>query len=140
MNEEDTKQTSFVGHLTELRSRLVKSIVYLFIFFSIIGKSLGPIINIAKTTMISISNHPICGILNYFLSKFESSLELSCDVVESFWSEVGSFIPFLKLLIPLATSPIKADIFPLPKRRTTSTTTIAICLKPILITNVYTIF
>jgi len=35
MNEEDTKQTSFVGHLTELRSRLVKSIVYLFIFFII---------------------------------------------------------------------------------------------------------
>ena len=33
MNEEDNKQTSFVGHLTELRSRLVKSIVYLFIFF-----------------------------------------------------------------------------------------------------------
>ena len=35
MNEESTKQTSFVGHLTELRSRLVKSIVYLFIFFII---------------------------------------------------------------------------------------------------------
>jgi len=33
MNEDDNKQTSFVGHLTELRSRLVKSIVYLFIFF-----------------------------------------------------------------------------------------------------------
>ena len=35
MNEENTKQTSFVGHLTELRSRLVKSIVYLFVFFII---------------------------------------------------------------------------------------------------------
>ena len=35
MNEESTKQTSFVGHLTELRSRLVKSIVYLFVFFII---------------------------------------------------------------------------------------------------------
>ena len=35
MNEEDTKQTSFVGHLTELRSRLVKSIVYLYLFFII---------------------------------------------------------------------------------------------------------
>ena len=33
MNEEDNKQTSFVEHLTELRSRLVKSITYLFIFF-----------------------------------------------------------------------------------------------------------
>ena len=33
MNEEDNKQTNFVGHLTELRSRLVKSIIYLFIFF-----------------------------------------------------------------------------------------------------------
>ena len=33
MNEEDNKQTSFVEHLTELRSRLVKSIIYLFIFF-----------------------------------------------------------------------------------------------------------
>ena len=35
MNEESTKQTSFVGHLTELRSRLVKSIIYLFVFFII---------------------------------------------------------------------------------------------------------
>ena len=35
MNEEKTKHTSFVGHLTELRSRLVKSIVYLFVFFII---------------------------------------------------------------------------------------------------------
>ena len=33
MNEEKNKQTSFVEHLTELRSRLVKSIIYLFIFF-----------------------------------------------------------------------------------------------------------
>ena len=28
-----TKQTNFVGHLAELRSRLIKSIIYLFIFF-----------------------------------------------------------------------------------------------------------
>ena len=33
MNEEDNKKSSFVEHLTELRSRLVKSIIYLFIFF-----------------------------------------------------------------------------------------------------------
>ena len=33
MNDEKNKQSSFVEHLTELRSRLVKSIVYLFIFF-----------------------------------------------------------------------------------------------------------
>jgi len=33
MNEEKNKQTSFVEHLTELRSRLIKSIIYLFIFF-----------------------------------------------------------------------------------------------------------
>ena len=33
MNDENEKKSSFVGHLTELRSRLVKSIVYLFIFF-----------------------------------------------------------------------------------------------------------
>ena len=33
MNDKKTKQSSFVEHLTELRSRLVKSIVYLFIFF-----------------------------------------------------------------------------------------------------------
>ena len=33
MNEEENKQASFVVHLTELRSRLVKSIIYLFIFF-----------------------------------------------------------------------------------------------------------
>ena len=33
MNEEENKQASFVAHLTELRSRLVKSIIYLFIFF-----------------------------------------------------------------------------------------------------------
>ena len=35
MNDENIKQASFVEHLTELRSRLVKSIVYLFIFFII---------------------------------------------------------------------------------------------------------
>ena len=35
MNDEKTNQTSFVGHLTELRSRLVKSFIYLFIFFVI---------------------------------------------------------------------------------------------------------
>ena len=33
MNDENIKQSSFVDHLTELRSRLVKSIIYLFIFF-----------------------------------------------------------------------------------------------------------
>ena len=33
MNEEKNKQSSFVEHLTELRSRLVKSVIYLFIFF-----------------------------------------------------------------------------------------------------------
>ena len=33
MSDENNKQTSFVGHLTELRSRLIKSIVYLFVFF-----------------------------------------------------------------------------------------------------------
>ena len=42
-------------------------------------------------------------------------------------------IPFLKLLIPFATSPIKLEILPLPKSKTTSTTIIAICQKPILI-------
>ena len=35
MNEEKNKQSSFIEHLTELRSRLLKSIVYLFIFFII---------------------------------------------------------------------------------------------------------
>ena len=35
MNDEKTNQTSFVGHLTELRSRLVKSIICLFFFFVI---------------------------------------------------------------------------------------------------------
>ena len=33
MNDEKNIQSSFVDHLTELRSRLVKSIIYLFIFF-----------------------------------------------------------------------------------------------------------
>ena len=33
MNDEKIEQSSFVEHLTELRSRLVKSIIYLFIFF-----------------------------------------------------------------------------------------------------------
>ena len=33
MNEEKAKQASFVEHLTELRSRLIKSFVYLLIFF-----------------------------------------------------------------------------------------------------------
>ena len=35
MNDEKVKQTSFIGHLTEIRSRLVKSFIYLFIFFVI---------------------------------------------------------------------------------------------------------
>ena len=35
MNDEKNNQTSFVDHLSELRSRLIKSIVYLFIFFII---------------------------------------------------------------------------------------------------------
>ena len=35
MNDEKGKQSSFVEHLTELRSRLIKSIIYLFVFFII---------------------------------------------------------------------------------------------------------
>jgi len=35
MNDEKNNKSSFVSHLTELRSRLLKSIVYLFIFFVI---------------------------------------------------------------------------------------------------------
>ena len=35
MSEEKNKSSSFVGHLTELRSRLLKTFVYLFIFFGI---------------------------------------------------------------------------------------------------------
>ena len=35
MNDENINQSSFIGHLTELRSRLAKSIIYLFIFFII---------------------------------------------------------------------------------------------------------
>ncbi len=33
MNIESEKKSSFVEHLAELRSRLVKSVVYLFLFF-----------------------------------------------------------------------------------------------------------
>ena len=33
MNEEKIKQGSFIDHLSELRSRLVKSIIYIFVFF-----------------------------------------------------------------------------------------------------------
>ena len=46
-------------------------------------------------------------------------------------------IPFLKLFIPFATSPIKLEILPLPNKRTTKTTTIAICQKLIPIINTY---
>ena len=35
MSDEKNKPSSFVGHLTELRSRLLKTFVYLFIFFGI---------------------------------------------------------------------------------------------------------
>ncbi len=35
MNEDKTSQATFTAHLSELRSRLVKSIIYLFIFFMI---------------------------------------------------------------------------------------------------------
>ena len=35
MNDEKINKTGFAEHLTELRSRLVKSIIYLFIFFVI---------------------------------------------------------------------------------------------------------
>ena len=61
----------------------------------------------------------------------------SYGISEIFFVSWSSFtsdaIPFLKLLIPLATSPIKLDIFPLPNNKTTSITTIAICQIPILI-------
>jgi len=33
MNEENEKKANFVEHLTELRSRLLKSVIYLFLFF-----------------------------------------------------------------------------------------------------------
>ena len=33
MSDDKTDQNTFVGHLTELRSRLIKSFIYLFIFF-----------------------------------------------------------------------------------------------------------
>ena len=35
MNDEKDKQSSFIEHLAELRSRLIKSVIYLFIFFII---------------------------------------------------------------------------------------------------------
>ena len=35
MNDKNNKHSSFIGHLTELRSRLLRSIVYLFLFFII---------------------------------------------------------------------------------------------------------
>ena len=35
MNDHKTKSSSFVDHLTELRKRLIKSVIYLFIFFII---------------------------------------------------------------------------------------------------------
>ena len=35
MNDRKNKESSFVDHLTELRSRLLKSIIYIFIFFII---------------------------------------------------------------------------------------------------------
>ena len=95
-NIENEKQETFVSHLSELRSRLIKSFLfselsfssmlsifvicvtldctsekYLLIvpvqepiFLSTMGKSFGPITNIAIITMISNSNHPICGIVN----------------------------------------------------------------------------
>ena len=47
-------------------------------------------------------------------------------------SDTSVDIPFLKLFIPLATSPIKLEILPLPKSKTTNITTIAICQNPIL--------
>ena len=35
MNEKKSKETSFISHITELRSRLLKSIIFVFIFFVI---------------------------------------------------------------------------------------------------------
>ena len=32
---EDTKETSFVSHLTELRTRLVRSLIFIFVIFII---------------------------------------------------------------------------------------------------------
>ena len=45
MNDEKNNKSSFVSHLTELRSRLLKSIVYLFIFFVICYFFAGDIYN-----------------------------------------------------------------------------------------------
>ena len=95
-NKKNDNSASFVGHLTELRSRLVKSFIFLIFLF----------------------------IICYIFST--SSIGVSSDR------------PFLKLFIPLATSPIKEDIFPRPKRRTTKTTTIAICQNPGTICLLYT--
>ena len=33
MNEDKTNQATFTEHLSELRSRLIKSIIYIFVFF-----------------------------------------------------------------------------------------------------------
>ena len=48
-------------------------------------------------------------------------------------SVTSDAIPFLKLFMPLATSPIRLDIFPRPNNKTTNITTIAICQIPMLI-------
>src|SRR5215470_13212998 len=51
----------------------------------------------------------------------------------SFAGSSSSAIPFLKLLMPWATSPISSEILPRPNRSTNSTSTIRICdqLNPI---------
>ena len=71
--------------------------------------------------MISISSQPIDGICYSFL------LESWFSEIFLVWSSslTSVAIPFLKLLIPLATSPIRLEIFPLPKSKTTKITTIA---------------
>jgi hypothetical protein len=44
-------------------------------------------------------------------------------------SEESSSSPFRKLLIPLAKSPIKLEILPLPKKIKTRKTTTKICIR-----------
>ena len=64
---------------------------------------------------------------NYYTNL--SSEIFFCCVSSATSSVISVAIPFLKLLIPFATSPIKLEIFPLPNNRTTKTTTIATCQK-----------
>lgn len=93
------------------------------------GRSLGPTTISATTPTTNSSDHPISNMRAYTrsLSVFVSvtttvsSLSSAVSLSPFFTSSSPSLMPFLKLVMPLPTSPIRLEILPRPNRTSTTT-------------------